>query len=167
MDASSIQEFCTNRKETTVTPFSHGKADTGMCLGTIGPPCPRPWLCLGEHNIFMEMAYPMIYNLLVPREKVLEMPICNTSDCSLFSYKQERKPRDLPCPVIHPIKFGKEKWIVLWKEIVDKRSRCEWQNENQTYWEIVDWRILASNLLPCYYVYESMHYALSSIKNIK
>ena len=149
MDASSLKEFCTNRKENIVTPFSHGNTDTLYIPGNdLGTAMSKAMTLFGEHDVFMEMDYPMIYNVLVPRElvpreKELEMPICNARNflSSLVPYFRigRKEGQDLDCPAIHPIKFGNEKSSVYWKGIVeDQCSTCEWKNENQTYWEIVD-----------------------------
>eukprot|EP00565_Helicotheca_tamesis_P008312 CAMPEP_0185738558 /NCGR_PEP_ID=MMETSP1171-20130828/33284_1 /TAXON_ID=374046 /ORGANISM="Helicotheca tamensis, Strain CCMP826" /LENGTH=113 /DNA_ID=CAMNT_0028409839 /DNA_START=16 /DNA_END=357 /DNA_ORIENTATION=- len=105
----------------------------------------------GEHDVFMEIGYPMIMNAVVPKDKVLEMPLFDGSIHSFGrDYKKEKlqfkqyfqltrdEGKGLDCPVIHPIKFGMDAALPYWKEIVEtKCSWCKWNNGNNTFWNLV------------------------------
>ena len=49
----------------------------------IGAMMSRAMTLFGEHDVFIEVAYPMIMNTVVPREAVLEMLLCKTAALSL------------------------------------------------------------------------------------
>ena len=83
MDDVSVAEFCGGQSEQNVlNPYVHGggKADILYVPGNkLGASMSRAITLFGEHDVFMEIAYPMIMNVVVPRERVLEMPICDNS----------------------------------------------------------------------------------------
>jgi hypothetical protein len=153
MDDTSLQEFCIKRAESTVTPLCDGKSDVFYVPGSdLGTAMSKAMTLFGEHDVFMEISYPMVYHLLVPGEQVLEVPYCDDSRLKKTNlefipyytlttregYSQVTREKG-DCPVIHPIKFGNENSVVYWKEVVERDcSWCEWKNDNQTYWEIVD-----------------------------
>ena len=119
----------------------------------IGAIMSRAMTLFGEHDVFMEIAYPMIMNTVVPREAVLEMPLCDGSvnllkdehDANVVQFKpyfqsEREEGKDLDCPVIHPIKFGMDTSIAYWKETINN-SDCSWctregLGDNETFWEL-------------------------------
>ena len=156
MDNTSVEEFCGNRSESVLSPYvtAGGKADVLYVPGNkIGAMMSRAMTLFGEHDVFMEIAYPMIMNTVVPREAVLEMPLCDGSlnllkdeyDANAVQFKpyfqsEREEGKDLDCPVIHPIKFGMDMSITYWKETINN-SGCSWciregLGNNETFWEL-------------------------------
>ena len=85
----------------------------------IGAMMSRAMTLFGEYDVFIEVAYPMMMNTVVPREAVLKMPLCDGSlnllkdeyDTNAIQFKpylqlEREEGNDLDCPAIHPIKFG-------------------------------------------------------------
>ena len=162
MDDVSVAEFCGGQSEQNVlNPYVHGggKADILYVPGNkLGASMSRAITLFGEHDVFMEIAYPMIMNVVVPRERVLEMPICDNSiqswrnkyDSNIVQFKPYfKKTREegggLQCPVIHPIKFGLEVSIAYWKDVITNStaSHCSWctwkdTDNNAGFWTLAN-----------------------------
>jgi hypothetical protein len=109
----------------------------------------------GEHDVFMEFAYPMVMHTVVPKEQVLEMPLCDGSVNLLGREWSENitqfKPFFVPmtaegktqflsssCTVIHPIKFGKDISLDYWKKVLQEDcSMCTWKGDSQDqFWAL-------------------------------
>ena len=145
MHEEAHKEFCTDRANTTVRPYlENAKADALYIPGNdLGVVIMHAIALFGEHDVMMEISYPMIYAMLVPQEKKLEMPYCDSS-LERFNFKpffrsEMDEGKNLVCPVIHPIKFGFDESCEYWKNIVEQNcNSCEWQHANQSYWSIVN-----------------------------
>ena len=91
---------------------------------------------MGEHDVFLEFAVPMIMYVLVPQRLRMEMPVCDFSPKTLGLEYDPSKPMYKPlfqptqpesihlkhCPTFHPIKFGKIESIqylqtMIWNEL--------------------------------------------------
>lgn len=145
MSDEAQQEFCTNRTNTTVRPFlKNEKVDSLYVPGNdLGEAMMHAIALFGEHDSFMEISYPMIYTMLVPEEKKLEMPYCDSSLETLNFKPYFRSTKDegksLDCPLIHPIKFGFDHCYEYWKQIVEEQcTSCEWKHANQSFWSIIN-----------------------------
>jgi hypothetical protein len=146
MDDTSVAEFCESRSENVLLPYcpGGGKADVLFVPGNneLGATMARALTLFGEHDGFMEITYPLIMNAVVPKEGVLEMPLCDNSINKLKGKYDENVVQSVPlfqatreegkgldCPVIHPIKFGKDASIAYWKGVINDSSSthsCSW-----------------------------------------
>ena len=97
----------------------------------------------GEHNVFMEIAFPITCSLLVTESSALKMPYCDSTGRELIfqQYFQptQKEGKSLSCPTIHPIKFGRFASMEYWKEILSVECSwwCTWRSENRTFWKVV------------------------------
>ena len=85
MDQALHKRFCLERSQTVVSPLCNGKADIFYVPGNaLGTEMSKAMTIFGEHDVFMEIAFPMTYNLLVPGSSVLEMPYCDSTGRELM-----------------------------------------------------------------------------------
>jgi hypothetical protein len=145
MTAKNRAEFCTtnSRLNQILKPYKEGKADALYVPNNdLGKTVIQAITLFGEHDVFMEMSYPMINVLLVPDDQMLEMPYCDGGSRKLdyrpvFNVTME-EGKNLTCPLIHPIKFGVRDCYNYWKEIVETNcTRCQWKHANATFWSIL------------------------------
>jgi hypothetical protein len=130
--------------ESDSKPYKNGKADALYVPNNdLGKTVIQAITLFGEHDVFMEMSYPMINVLLVPGDQVLEMPYCDGGSRKLdyrpvFQNVSMEEGKNLACPLIHPIKFGKVECYNYWKVIVETNcTRCQWKHANATFWSIL------------------------------
>lgn len=152
MDRGLAEEFCDRRTGETLSPYFpwSTKADVMYVPGNeLGALMMRALTVLGEHDVFLEFAYPMVMNVVVPREARLEMPLCDGSMNTLgkkwtpdeLQFVPHFKPaaeegQALDCPVIHPIKFGNVTAVAYWKEVLQKHcaSCATEEGATESFW---------------------------------
>jgi hypothetical protein len=157
MDDLQVEEFCTNRRNNVLRPYvvGGGKADVLYVPGNdLGSLISKAMTLFGEHDVMMEIAYPIIMSAVVPREMALEMPLCDASIKTLKSEWEEgvmkfrpyfrltrEEGKKLDCPVIHPIKFGIEGSIPYWKSVLNGNCTwCIWHDDSQeeVFWKMIN-----------------------------
>jgi len=144
MNPTLHKRFCLERTKNIVSPFCNGKADIFYVPGNaLGAAMTKAMITFGEHDVFMEIAFPMTYNLLVPEARALEMPYCDSTGRELMFkpyFQPTRKEGEfLICPALHPIKFGRTSSIEYWKEINSVEcSWCTWKSYSVTFWGVVE-----------------------------
>lgn len=145
LKSSQVEEFCTNRTRNILRPFynSGGKADILYVPGTeLGSNIAKAMTLFGEHDVMMEIAYPMVLSVVAQKEEVLEMPLCDGSATELdfenyFELKR-KEGQGLDCPTIHPIKFGKNSSLTYWQDLLQKScSQCTLLHSNEGYWRLI------------------------------
>jgi hypothetical protein len=150
-------EFCTNRPKNTI-PYINGKADIFYAPGnTLGYQYAKTIALFGEHDVMLEIAVPMAYNLLVADKDVLTIPYC---DARQFFYRDGLRWRSKEeqqegthfspyyltrwdsnltrCPTLHPIKFSNPKMIQYWtNETISGCAYCQERDPSSLQWEVV------------------------------
>jgi len=135
-DIMEIKGFCDGRNSTYV-PFLQGKADLFYIPGNrVGWLMTKSIILFGEHDVFLEIAIPIIMALIVGKGVGIQMPYCE------FSHMKENITKeDLTheCPSFHPMKLSIEKYYGIWKKVVNSDCPwCRWPQQNETSWKVLE-----------------------------
>lgn len=151
MSKEAYTEFCIERKNTTLKPFTNGKADALYVPNNVfGSAMIDAITLFGEHDTFMEISYAIIMSMLVPREKMLEMPYCDGFASRLkgqlafkpyFKLTRNEGKNIHECTLMHPLKMGFDEDFNYWKSIVIKENYnnmlSKWTSAvvgNESFW---------------------------------
>ena len=157
-DESRRAEFCSNRSRTTLVPFKHSKGDVlyvpntpavaglksgSNSFGNLGLEEMKALKLFGEHDVFLEVAVPMVYNLVVPDHLLLSVPYCNfVPELFVPHLYQPYYSRagevlsDLRCSVLHPTKFSDAANVRFWQSIINEECGEECASNAKIYWKL-------------------------------
>ena len=155
-DESRRDEFCGSRASTTLAPSVHSKGDVLYVpniqststrgddkYANLGLAEMKSLKLFGEHDVFLEVAIPMVYNLVVPDNLLLSAPYCNLLPQKFVPhlyqpvYSREGEfLSELRCSVLHPLKFSEAENVRYWQSIIEAECGNECKRNSEVGWQL-------------------------------
>ena len=135
-DDTEKRWFCDDRRNDTVRPYMSAKGDVFYVANNeVGRNIVDTLVLFGEHDVFLEVAVPAAFVMVVPKEEWLPVPYCDVYDPGANAREKiTLGPRrtmnasesgGLNCSVIHPLKFSNESSVDYWRRVVETEcSSC-------------------------------------------
>ena len=156
-DDTEKQWFCDGRSNDTVRPYMFGKSDVFYVANNeVGRNIVDTLVLFGEHDVFLEVAVPAAYAMLVPKEEWLPIPYCDglyyVTENGRWK-KMKKAPNNitfvplyttnasetggLQCSVVHALKFSHDIFLDYWRRVVKTEcASCRSEREGNVW---VEW----------------------------
>ena len=155
-DDTEKRWFCDDRRNDTVRPYMSAKGDVFYVANNeVGRNIVDTLVLFGEHDVFLEVAVPAAYVMVIPKEEWLPVPYCEVVYHHGEQTLMEKGPNNmtfvppyivnasesggLNCSVIHPLKFSKESSVDYWRRVVETECpSCRSEREGNVWWSRVE-----------------------------
>ena len=155
-DDTERRWFCDDRSNDTVRPYMNARSDVFYVANNeVGWNIVDTLVLFGEHDVFLEVAVPAAYVMVVPKEEWLPVPYCDIVYHHGEQTLMEKWPNNmtfvppyivnasesggLNCSVIHPLKFSKGSSVEYWRRVVIETEcpSCRSEREGNVWWSRV------------------------------
>jgi hypothetical protein len=148
------ETLCQQRTNNSIlAPYVHGRADVFYVPNDepFGPAFIKSLSVFGSHDVFLEIAVPMLYQLVVPNTPIwrkdplwgLSAPYCQRAQSGgqiAFEPVHSRKGQihpDLQCTVLHPLKFSRIEYVEYWRQVVREECGVSCDDYSKIPWRVI------------------------------
>ena len=142
-DDTEKQWFCDGRSNDTVRPYMFGKSDVFYVANNeVGRNIVDTLVLFGEHDVFLEVAVPAAYAMLVPKEEWLPIPYCDVVNHPGANARDNitlgpSETAGLQCFVVHALQYSQDKIVLdYWRRVVKTEcASCRSEREGNVWIE--------------------------------